>query len=61
MSKKDYIEDWLKKHLDGKTPEEAGLSEDDLKKLLNCYENGMSAAGLHLDSLPVCFCNICRS
>lgn len=59
--KKTYILDWVKDFLGGKTPEEAGLSDEDLKKLIGCYENNVSPLKTHFQSLPVCACNICRT
>ena len=61
MSNKKYILDWVKDFLGGKTPAEAGLSEEDLKTLLNCYENNISPLETHFQSLPACACNICRT
>jgi hypothetical protein len=55
-----YIEDKLKKYLGGKTPAEAGLSDDDLAKLLAAYESGLDLATVHITA-PICACNICRS
>jgi len=61
LSKKKYILDWMKDFLGGKTPEEAGLSKEDFKKLINCYENNISPLETHFTSLPACACNICRT
>jgi hypothetical protein len=58
---KGYIEDWIKERLGGKTAEEAGLSAEDLAELLTTYEGGKDPFEVHLNSLPVCACNICRS
>jgi len=59
---KKYISDWIKEYLGGKTPEEAGLSEADLKKLIGCYEGGVDPTQKHFRSVPnICACNICRS
>jgi hypothetical protein len=55
-----YIEDKLKKYLGGKTPAEAGLTEEDLHKLLAAYESGLDLATIHITA-PICACNICRS
>lgn len=61
MAKTKYILDWVKDFLNGQTPEEVGLSEADLKKLIGCYENNVNPAKTHFQSLPTCACNICRS
>lgn len=61
MSRPAYIKEWIEEYLGGKTPAEAGLSDEDLAKLMSCYEGGRDPFEVHLSSLPVCACNICRS
>jgi hypothetical protein len=57
-----YIEDRIKARLGGKTPEEAGLSDADLQKLIASFEDGKDPDAVHLGSLQaLCACNICRS
>lgn len=61
MSKQGYyIEDWIEEYL-GKSLEEAELSKEDLDKLIGCWEGGKSPDSVHLNSTPLCACNICRS
>lgn len=55
-----YVSDWLEEYL-GVPVEEAGLSHEDLKKLLDCWEFGKRPDSVHLSSTPLCACNICRS
>jgi len=61
MENKGYISEWLNEYLGGKTPEEAGLSEEDVKRLIACYEGGKDPNAFHLSSYNECACNICRS
>jgi len=58
---KPYISEWIKEKLAGKTPQEAGLTDEDLIKLLNCYETGGAIEEVHLSIPALCVCNICRS
>lgn len=61
MARGGYIEDRIKARLGGATPEEVGLSAEDLQKLIAAFEDGQDPDTIHLSSLPVCACNICRT
>jgi hypothetical protein len=55
-----YIADKIKKYL-GKSIEDSEISKEDLNKLIMCLESGNDLGEVHLSSLPICACNICRS
>lgn len=56
-----YIQDKIKEFLDGKTPEEVGMTQQDVLKLIRALESGVDPKSLHFDSTPECHCNICRT
>lgn len=56
-----YTLDKIKEVLGGKTPEEAGISSEDLKKLVSSIESGLDLSKIHLASYTKCACNICRT